>query len=345
MLILIVRRFVLLMSLLCATNVHAAHPFKLSVNHQPGETYQGIRLLGTLDISEDTFHGANLNELSGLGWDEDEQLLYAISDKGFLVHIKPEFSGDFLTGIRVVNRLPLKGRNNRPLAGNWRDAEGLTLTHHRNGKHGDTTLIISFEGEPRVAEYSPLGDWIADISLPKGPRRSEFNAPNRSLEAVTLDPTYGLLVAPEFPKDIKQRSTLIYSRKGERWSILRPKGPDSAITAIESLDDGSILMLERAFESLFHPIVISLRKTWLTPGCLESRNTKCRTEPIVRLSSAEGWSVDNFEGLARHKGNRFFIVSDNNNTWLQRSLLSYFEILPPEKREKPAKKSGIELLN
>lgn len=323
-----------------SANVSGAQPFKLSVNHQPGETFQGIRLLGTLDISNDHHQGTALHELSGLGWDHDEQLLYAISDKGFIVHLKPVFTHNVLTGITVENRLPLTGKKKQRLGGQWGDAEGLVLTGHRNGKHGDTTLVISFEGQPRVAEHSPSGQWIADINLPKGPNRSDYRAPNYSLEAITLDPDHGLLLATEYPKRDDQLTTLLYSRKGPRWRILRPDAHNSAITAIESLDDGSILMLDRAFESLFHPIVISLRKTWLTPGCLVAENTSCRIENIARLSSAEGWAVDNFEGLTQHEGNRFFMISDNNSTWLQRSLLSYFEILDPDARPENKSKLG-----
>lgn len=328
----ITRLLIVTVILLFSGTAFASHPFKLSVNHNPGDIFQGIRLLGTLDISQDHFNGAPLDGLSGLGWDEDEQLLYAISDKGFIVHLKPQFSGEVLTGVSVENRLPLTDMKKHPLHGSWGDAEGLTLINHRNGKQGDTTLLISFEGQPRVAEYSPQGEWIANVKLPHGPSKKDFRAPNYSLEAITLDPTQGLLLAAEYPKQAKQLDTQIYSRKGDRWSILRPQDPKSAITEIESLNDGSVLMLERSFESLFHPIVISLRKTWLTPGCLTSKATHCRTQLIARLSSAEGWAVDNFEGLTRHRGNHYFMVSDNNNSWLQRSLLSYFEILTPKQR-------------
>jgi hypothetical protein len=52
-----------------------------------------------------------------------------------------------------------------------------------------------------------------------------------------------------------------------------------------------------------------------------------KPETIVKLDSVEGYHVDNFEGLTRHQGNRFFMISDNNDLFVQRSLLMYFEIL------------------
>ncbi len=46
---------------------------------------------------------------------------------------------------------------------------------------------------------------------------------------------------------------------------------------------------------------------------------------LAVLDSSQGWSVDNFEGLARHRGLKFFMVSDNNFSALQKTLLVYFE--------------------
>jgi hypothetical protein len=36
--------------------------------------------------------------------------------------------------------------------------------------------------------------------------------------------------------------------------------------------------------------------------------------------------VDNFEGLSRHQGAKFFMVSDDNFNALQKTLLVYFEL-------------------
>ena len=50
-------------------------------------------------------------------------------------------------------------------------------------------------------------------------------------------------------------------------------------------------------------------------------------ETVALLDTAQGYQIDNFEGLTRHKGNRFFMVSDNNDLFVQRTLLLYFEIV------------------
>ena len=49
-------------------------------------------------------------------------------------------------------------------------------------------------------------------------------------------------------------------------------------------------------------------------------------ETVALLDTAQGYQIDNFEGLTRHKGNRFFMVSDNNDLFVQRTLLLYFEL-------------------
>ena len=48
---------------------------------------------------------------------------------------------------------------------------------------------------------------------------------------------------------------------------------------------------------------------------------------MATLDSDHGLQIDNFEGLARHQSNRFFMVSDDNSVFIQRTLLVYFELL------------------
>ena len=50
-------------------------------------------------------------------------------------------------------------------------------------------------------------------------------------------------------------------------------------------------------------------------------------ETVALMDTAQGYQIDNFEGLTRHKGNHFFMVSDNNDLFVQRTLLLYFELV------------------
>ncbi|HCB12317.1 MAG TPA: hypothetical protein DEP36_01915, partial [Gammaproteobacteria bacterium] len=40
------------------------------------------------------------------------------------------------------------------------------------------------------------------------------------------------------------------------------------------------------------------------------------------------WLLDNFEGLTRYQDQRFFMISDDNCSAWQSTLLVYFELLP-----------------
>jgi len=41
-------------------------------------------------------------------------------------------------------------------------------------------------------------------------------------------------------------------------------------------------------------------------------------ETLATLDLSDGLAIDNFEGLARHRGNRYFMVSDDNDLFVQR---------------------------
>ena len=49
-------------------------------------------------------------------------------------------------------------------------------------------------------------------------------------------------------------------------------------------------------------------------------------EEIARFDSSQGWAVDNFEGVAHHIDNRYFIVSDDNANPQQKTLLVYLAL-------------------
>jgi len=73
---------------------------------------------------------------------------------------------------------------------------------------------------------------------------------------------------------------------------------------------------------MFLPMIISLRHTRLTA---ENAGQRLPVETLAILDSSQAWSVDNFEGLTRHRGRTFFMVSDDNFNALQKTLLVYFE--------------------
>ncbi|RUM93452.1 MAG: esterase-like activity of phytase family protein [Thiothrix sp.] len=287
-----------------------------------------IKLLGTLVLPMQTIDKLPLTELSGLAWDEDESILYAVSDKGNLFHLHPQFKNGLLHKATITSAYPLKDKTGKKLRGIANDSEGITLINADNGKKGDSELLISFEGKPRLEIYTNKGEWRENIKLHDDlKKRSHYQSKNKALEAVTQHPKFGTITTPEYAlKNTANNEIILYASTGKRWRVSRYARPGSAVVAIETLPDGSLLLLERVFESALQPIEIVLRQTWLDSGCEVNKSTLCKSKILSIFNSAKGWSIDNYEGLTRHQKNRFFISSDDNEMWFQRTLLSYFEI-------------------
>ena len=83
--------------------------------------------------------------------------------------------------------------------------------------------------------------------------------------------------------------------------------------------------MERDYSTLALHWIITLRRLHLPAGTAPDSLLVAQT--VATLDSDAGLRVDNFEGLTRHRGNRFFMVSDDNSVFVQRTLLLYFELL------------------
>lgn len=288
--------------------------------------YMQIQMMGSLALKPAIVNSIPVHELSGIAWDKDEQLLYAISDEGLLYHLELTLKENKLNNLSIIKATQLKDVNGLPLAGKYDDSEGLSLFNANNGKKGDSELVISFEKKPRISRYSPQGEIISNVKIPKNIRKKKyFRHKNKALESVVVHPKYGILTAAEYP----QRShplteQTIYSSAGKQWHFAASKEKNSSITGLEVLPNGDALVLERAYSNPLTPIDIKLRRIKLE----ECDNKKvCKTETIASFNGADGWLLDNFEGLAHIKDNQYLIVSDNNNSLLQKTIFMLFEVL------------------
>ncbi|MDG4553973.1 MAG: esterase-like activity of phytase family protein [Candidatus Competibacter sp.] len=316
----------------CAQEFQAT-PVTLADRLGPGDAYAGIRWLGALRLPSTEFGGLKLCGLSGLAWDEDAELLYAISDIGGLFHLRPEFDSlGILTGVRIVAAYPLLDVSDQPVRHPFNDAEGLAIRNGDNRIPGDTELLISFEIRPRVVRYSPTGQWRGEEPLP-APLRDlrNYRDINQALEAVTIDPHWGVLVGTEAPLrgDPAGRIRLFAGDGRYWWNYPLGAAPGSALVAMEALPDGGLLTLERAFVAPLRPLIISLRRTELPAAGGE---TPLSVTDVAILDSSRGWLLDNFEGLTRYRDRRFFMISDDNCSAWQATLLVHFELPPATPR-------------
>ncbi len=305
--------------------ITVSQPYRLSPHVAPGETTMGIRLLGSVELTRTLVADLPLGGLSALAWDQDESRLYALSDHGDLFHLRPHFDNGTLVRVEALTAFALRDRRGRVLEGQRADAEGLALQRANNGKTGDSLLAVSFERHPRIVRFRPDGRYVEQLELPADLHDiSRYADPNKALEALTWLPGLGFLSAPERPLAGTGDGTVgLFALDGRSWRYPLLATPNASLVDMQALPDGSLLTLERGHGLMFLPIVISLRHTWVTA---DNTGQRLAVSSIAILDSSQGWSVDNFEGLSHHQGQKFFMVSDDNFKALQKTLLVYFEL-------------------
>ena len=315
----------LLMPLSAMANADSALPYALRGSDAQESSLPNMELLGTLDLSPLRHRYTGVSGLSGLAFDPDQNVLYAVSDSGRLVHFKLTFNSGRLVGATVVAQHRLKDQTGKRLSGKWADSEGLVAANHKNKVRGDTELLISFERHPRVARYTPQGKFLGYEPIATVLRDIDnYQRPNSALEAMFWDEDHGIIASPEFPLDnAESKEIALYSPRGVVGTLPRLDETNAAIVALEKLTNGRLVTLERAHSWLTLSLKIVLR---VTDSPISGKPVRLDGVEVGRLDNALGWRVDNFEGLTHHQDNRFFMVSDDNGQPLQKTLLTYFRI-------------------
>ncbi len=286
---------------------------------------ENLNILSSTGLRLTSPKGTRVTELSGISWDADEDILYAVNDEGILYHLQLTLKNKAITGVKVIAEYTLLKKNKTPLKKKWRDSEGLSSINHNNGIKGDTELIVSFERKPRIARYTTKGHFVSEVKLPrKLLSKKRYRHKNKALESIIVHPTEGIITAAEFPLKEKPESIqTLYSASGKEWDFLSSKAKGSAVTGLEVLHNGNILVLERAWAGIKNPVVISLSEVKIKT-CKPPEN--CEVRKIASLSTTEDWLLDNFEGLAHFRDNQYFVVSDDNDKVFQTTVLVLFEV-------------------
>jgi hypothetical protein len=285
----------------------------------PADYNGDIKFIQTIDLN-DKFKGSNLSELSGLAYDKEKQQLYIVSDKGRLFTYGVEFTPKGLK-LNPQNACTLESKKGKRLKKSKRDSEGVALDS--SGR-----LYISFEGKPTIAHFSSDCRKVKNISLPKSLKRAKLRSSNKSLESLAFHPKYGFITALEYPKkgDKKTHQT-IYSTSGKEWHLKVDPIKKNAIVAIEVMDDGNLLILERAHIGLLN-YVITLRKLYIN----QCQNNLCKSKKLLQMESKKGWDLADFEGLANLGKGRYLMVSDNSDLFFIPNRIVYFELQSNENR-------------
>jgi hypothetical protein len=298
--------------------------YRISPRLDNGSQFMSIRLLGVLRLANVSRDSIEISELSDLAWDEDEQLLYAVSDQGYLLHLQPVFKNGIIDDVLLSDKHVLLDNSGVRLQGNDADSEGLDIINSNNNIKGDSELLVSFERNPRIERYSPQGTFLGSYRLPTElVSIKNYLSKNKALESVTLHPEHGIITVPERPLTHSAKGMFtLYSLQGDNWSYTPLDSNVSAITSLATLTNGNLIILERIYSNQFSTFSVAIRELLFSDV---DKTPKIKT--LALFKQDDGFLIDNFEGLAHHKDNRFFMVSDNNENFFQRTLLMYFEIL------------------
>ncbi len=267
---------------------------------------------------------------SGLSLTADGGEMLAISDSGSWLSAKIISKDGQLVGVKDARIGPITQRDGRPLQrSSDRDAESLAAL--QQGKSLDGHYLIGFEGHHRIEDYvfrkgvlqGPVGRRPLPPQLKGMPR-------NQGLEGITLlrgGPYAGALVAFAERKLTKQGNhtgALVIAGKPNPLFLKRTGEFD--VTDLESLKDGSLLVLERSFIPATLKLDSRLRlipAQEIKPGAL--------LQGEVLFSADQRYRIDNFEGMAvTEEGGETLItlISDDNFNFFQSTLLARFALKP-----------------
>ena len=280
----------------------------------------GIRILDQKELSFLEVDGVKFSEISDLAYYKKTKSLYMVSDEGKLFEFKAVFTDKI--GVLEPKRAGVLLKKNGKKFKKWRrDSEGMTID-------GKARLLISFEEKAKIGWFHKNSDkygWmIRKYKLPKKLRKiKNFRSKNKSLEALAWHPRYGMLTAAEWPlKKVSKKHQTIYSLGAREWHFKAEPEGSSAVSAIEVMGDGNILVLERSFTGYMNPFVVTLKKVYID----RCKKGMCPTKILAKMNSHKGWDVDNFEGLAKVGKHRYVMISDDNDNFFQKTLLIYFEV-------------------
>jgi hypothetical protein len=308
-------------------------PVPLSSANPPPTSLGRFVYAGGIAISSpDT---QRLHGLSDLKFGPDGGLV-SVSDDGdlFEARLKLDETGR-LVGLTDGKLSPLKGLDGQPLQGKEQaDAEGLAIL-----ANGDR--LVSFERNHRIWLYPRQAD--GSYGLPRAVNKPATTFPdNEGMEALTAYPIAG----PD--------AYLVGGEEGEVWLCkvsvpcvgLAPQSPPDftwGLTSFAAFEGQAIAALYRSFDPV---------RGWRgqVRFVVDPRVPAARQALAASVTLDGATTRDNFEGIALSKSpsnspmagaTRIYLITDDNDTPLERTLLMAFDWTPapaPPPSATPAKR-------
>ena len=303
---------------------------------------QGDRRMGALEFRGGLIlrsTNAAFGALSGLDFYNDGPTFFAVSDDGFWFTARIVEDGGRLIGIEDPMLAPMLGDGGEPLLGKERsDAEGLRIVR----LDGVQTALVSFEQVADVRAFAATPDFASArprrVTLPAFVRGIRGNY---GLEAIAVAPAGGrlggatvVIAERSFESNRDHRGFILDGPLAGPFAIRRIGDYD--VTDAAFLPDGDLLVLERRF-NLADGVGMRLRRiagSAILPGVT--------VDGAVVIVADMSYQIDNMEGLAVRTGRDgetlVTLISDDNHSMLQRTILLEFElkpVVPPTPRLRP----------
>lgn len=291
--------------------VHAT-PVPLSANNPAQDRVGAFVYAGGVELTSDDT--SRLHGLSDLKIWPDGRLL-SVSDEGdvFEGRLVLDHAGR-LTGVTDGRLRPLLGEDGQPLSARGKresDSEGIAEL-----ANGDR--LVSLERDDRILLYPACGG-----PPRRAPSPNVVFPDNLGMEALTEAPALGpdaYIVGGE----ASGQTWICRLSSGCTDSTLVTKADEYGLTAVTPLPGGGRAYLLRAF-SVLQGVRIILRVVDADGATVDE------------LKLAAPLAVDNLEGIAalpQPDGRvRFYLISDDNFSKLQRTLLLAFDWRPPQGRK------------
>lgn len=256
---------------------------------------------------------SRLHGLSDLVVEPDGEVL-SVSDDGadlFTARLALDPAGR-LVGLTDGALRPLHGLDSQPLQGKaWTDAEGVT-------RLGNGELLVSFERNHRIWRYAP-----STLRPPKPVAMPPVAmAENDGMEGLAAAPT---VAADAYWVGIEPGGIWLCRLNvtcEESAGLPRPP-PGYRLSALTTGPNGELVILHHSYI----PVIGSRIIVTLVRDPLGARRV------VDTLALVPPMTVDNFEGVAvvaRPDGRwRLYLLSDDNFSPTQRTLLLAFDWTPP----------------
>lgn len=292
-----------------------AQAVPLASDDQQGLRAGNLIYRGGLELSADD---GRFGGFSALQISTDGRRLISLSDQGHRLSARLIYDPDgALTGLEEADLTPLADLEGHPLRSKKQaDAEAMSP-----GRNGET--LVAFERNHRIWRYLSDQRAAEQLEQPDGFKTLESNS---GIEALTLLADGRLLALAEGSRSESRSKGWVRDRAG--WSPLTYLTKDGfRVTGAATHKNGDVYLLERSY-GLLGGVAVRIRK--LTANAIFP---EANLSPQFVGELRHPLRVDNFEGIdvVASPENRtyLYIISDDNFSMLQSTLLMMFEVRSP----------------